>query len=94
VRALSANRVRTVSRNGAFRRFAGKSFARRRLASIHAALPPKCVRVLSPDAIASTMLLKSNSKGVRQAECNLSVRACRVRALVCVKALRKTAAGC
>jgi hypothetical protein len=49
-------------------------FARRRQGVCVVCLAPKCVRVLSRDAIMSTMLLKSNSRGVRQVECDLSGR--------------------
>jgi len=38
-------------------------------------LAPNRVRVLSRDAIVSAMPLKSNSRGVRQVECDLSGRA-------------------
>lgn len=38
-------------------------------------IAPKCVRVLSRDAIVSVMLLKSNSRSVRQVERHLFGRA-------------------
>jgi hypothetical protein len=52
-----------------------KSFARRRQGACVACLAAKCVRALAPDAIVPVMLLKSNSRGVRQLECDLSGRA-------------------
>jgi hypothetical protein len=49
--------------------------ARRRQGVCVVCLAPNRVRVLPRDAIVSIMLLKSNARGVRQVECDLSGRA-------------------
>jgi hypothetical protein len=49
--------------------------ARRRQGVCVVYLAPNRVRVLPRDAIVSIMLLKSNSRGVRRVECDLSGRA-------------------
>jgi hypothetical protein len=62
-------------------------------ASAYSALTPKCVRALSPDAIVSTMLLKNKLERRSAKSSAPSLAGAQMRAHVCVRPLRKAAAG-
>jgi hypothetical protein len=62
-------------------------------ASAYSALTPKCVRALSPDAIVSTMPLKNKLERRSAKSSAPSPAGAQMRAHVCVRPLRKAAAG-